>query len=117
MTHCPTPQVGFRNASPDEIRKDSLANEAIVVKWVYKVLLVRWTVFSIFIEVAKKLHAGNLPRDIKRDWLLFQILPIVLVDDHYPFLALMNSCLVGVATEALRSTLIYSRLQSLGSGI
>jgi hypothetical protein len=66
------------------------------------VLLTRWTIFRAFIEVAKEQNAGKLPPDIKRHWLLFQLLPNVLDGDLHPFLAFMNSRLAGVSTDYLR---------------
>ena len=91
----------FENPLLSMVQKASNANEDIAFKWVYKVLLTRWIIFCTFIEVARKQNGGNLPLGIKHDWLLFQILPIVLIDDRHPFLSFLNSCLVGMAMEDL----------------
>jgi hypothetical protein len=47
--------------------------------------LARWIVFDTFIRVARELNDGALPENIRRDWLLFQILPLDL-DDRAIFL-------------------------------
>ncbi|KIL64829.1 hypothetical protein M378DRAFT_1040593 [Amanita muscaria Koide BX008] len=97
----------FKNSSSDAIQKANDVNETIAFELVYKVLLTRWTLFRAFIDVAKELNAGNLPDNIKRDWLLFQILPVVLIGDLHPFLAFMNSCLVGMSVTELQNSLAH----------
>ncbi|KAF8240566.1 hypothetical protein L208DRAFT_1384366 [Tricholoma matsutake] len=62
-------------------------NEKIAFNRIYKVLLARWMVFRTFIEVAQKQNGGLLPNNIKHDWLIFQLLPFVVVDGKDPFLA------------------------------
>jgi hypothetical protein len=52
------------------------SNEGIANRNISKVFSARWIVFDTFIRVAKKLNGGTLPDNIRRDWLLFQILPI-----------------------------------------
>ena len=47
---------------------------------------------------------GVLPDNIKRDWVLFQILPLV-IDDDDPFVALIFNCLEGVSTDTLQRML------------
>jgi hypothetical protein len=76
-------------------------NEKIALNRLNKVLLARWMVFRTFIEVARDRNAGNLPDTIKRDWLLFQILPLVVIDGEHPFVAFINDCLVGASTGVL----------------
>ncbi|KAM6492769.1 hypothetical protein JOM56_012493 [Amanita muscaria] len=97
----------FKNSSSDAIQKANNVNETIAFQFVYKVLLTRWTLFRAFVDVAKELNAGNLPDNIKRDWLLFQILPVVLIGDLHPFLAFMNYCLVGMSVTELRNSLAH----------
>jgi hypothetical protein len=98
---------------PDHIS----TNERIAFRWVFKVLLARWTIFHTFIEVAKEQNVGGeLPSDIKHDWLLFQILPSVLIDQEHPFLEFMNSCLRGMSMEELRARLtVFHPGRVLGS--
>ncbi|KAH9024240.1 hypothetical protein EDB84DRAFT_1273977 [Lactarius hengduanensis] len=98
-------QDAFRNHTQKDIKIASAINEAIASKWICKVLLTRWTIFRAFVEVAKRLNAGELPQNIKYDWLIFQMLPVVLVDDQHPFVAFMNSCLIGMSAEDLRGQL------------
>ncbi|KIL55863.1 hypothetical protein M378DRAFT_173230 [Amanita muscaria Koide BX008] len=95
----------FKNPLSDAIQEANNVNEAIAFKSVYKVLLTRWILFSAFVDVAKEQHAGNLPPDLKRDWLLFQILPVVLINDIHPFIAFMNQCLVDMSMSDLESRL------------
>jgi hypothetical protein len=95
----------FDDHTPKSIKKANDNNEKIAFNRLSKVLLARWIVFRAFLAVAMEQNAGNLPDDVKRDWLLFQILPLVLIDDEHPFLALMNACLVGVSTEVLEDLL------------
>jgi hypothetical protein len=98
-------QDAFKNPMSNNIQRASFDNEATAFKWVYKVLLTRWTIFRAFIEVAKEQNAGKLPPDIGRHWLLFQLLPDVLDGDDHPFLTFMNSRLAGVSTDDLRDML------------
>jgi hypothetical protein len=63
------------------------------------VLLTRWIVFRTFIEVAKEQNGGALPQDIKHDWLIFQILPVVLINGLHPFLAFLNFCLLDMSKD------------------
>ncbi|KAM6496474.1 hypothetical protein JOM56_009180 [Amanita muscaria] len=95
----------FKNPLSDAIQEANNVNEIIAFKSVYKVLLTRWILFSAFVDVAKEQHAGNLPPDLKRDWLLFQILPVVLINDIHPFIAFMNHCLVDMSMSDLESRL------------
>jgi hypothetical protein len=102
--------------NPMKIKNKISANETIAFKCVNKVLLTRWIIFRTFVEVAKEQNAGKLPPDIKRDWLLFQILPVFLIGDKHPFLAFMNSCLVGMSPEDLENQVSnFSPKDILGS--
>ena len=62
-------------------------------------------VFRTFIEVAKKQNGDLLPNNIKHDWLIFQLLPLVKIDGKDPFLAFINSCLVEVSLQILEKFL------------
>ncbi|KAH9038699.1 hypothetical protein EDB85DRAFT_1860381, partial [Lactarius pseudohatsudake] len=86
----------FENHTQKDIKIVSVVNEAIAFKWICKVLLTQWTISHAFVEVAKKLNVGKLPQNIKYDWLIFQMLPVVLIEDQHPFAAFMNSCLIGI---------------------
>ena len=78
-------------------------NKAIASSRLSKVTLARWVVFKTFIQVAKELE-GDVPQDnIKRDWLLFQILPLVRISDMDPFSALISLVLGGVHSRVLES--------------
>ncbi|CAG7849790.1 SubName: Full=Uncharacterized protein {ECO:0000313/EMBL:CCA72955.1} [Serendipita indica DSM 11827] len=71
----------------------SQANERIVQLGLSRILLARWSILKIFIEVAKD-HFGSLPPDIQRSWLLFQILSPTR--DIFP--KFIEECLRGVDT-------------------
>ena len=78
-------------------------NEAIASNNISKVILARWAIFQAFIEVANELkregkHQGNL----QRDWLLFQILPLVPIAGLDPFSALISQALDSVGTFVLK---------------
>lgn len=92
----------FKDRDPEEVSNANTNNERIAFNRISKVVLARWIVFHTFIQVAKDLNGGVLRDDIRRDWLLFQILPLVRVHDMDPFLALIDTCLVGVSYEVLR---------------
>jgi hypothetical protein len=91
----------FKDRAPEDIVDANVENEKIAFNWIYKVLLARWMVFRTFIEVAKKQNGGLLPNNIKRDWLIFQLLPLVVADGKHPFLAFVNSCLAGASLQTL----------------
>jgi hypothetical protein len=93
----------FVGRQQDDISNANTVNEEIADKRISKVILARWTVFRLFIEVAKELNGGALADNIRTHWLLFQILPQVRVSGMDPFLALIDSCLVGVTLDQLRS--------------
>ena len=77
-------------------------NDSIALNRISKVLLARWVVFDMFIKVVKELHGGVVPDSARRDWLLFQILPTILVKDMDPFLAFISTCLNYVHSDDLR---------------
>lgn len=93
----------FKNSS--ETIALNTDNENIVSNRIMKVLLARWIVFRTFIQEAKNLNGGVLHDNIRRDWLFFQILPLVRVHDRNPFSALIHTCLVGVDIDVLTSLL------------
>lgn len=95
----------FEDPNATSIEKGNIKNEKIAFNRVLKVMLARWIVFRTFVEVATAENAGKLPDNIKYDWLLFQILPLVLIKDKDPFIAFMNAALVGVSTEVLQDFL------------
>jgi hypothetical protein len=69
-------------------------------------LLARWSIFHEFIKVAKKYYGPDLfsnDSDIKYQWLLFQVFPLVRVYGSDPFEALSIECFVGVELEVLES--------------
>jgi hypothetical protein len=84
-------------------------NEKIVFNQIYKVLLAWWMVFCAFTKVAKKQNGGLLPNNITHNWLIFQLLPLVVVDGNHHFLAFMNSYLVGVPLQMLLDLLDTTR--------
>jgi len=59
-------------------------------------------VFKTFIQVAKELAGGVLQDNIQRDWLLFQILPFVRINDRDPFSALISLALSGMQFDVLQ---------------
>jgi hypothetical protein len=85
----------FEDRDPQKFKKDNKNNELISSNRISKVVLARWIVFQTFIQVAKELNDGVLGDNIRRDWLLFQILPFVRVNNMDPFSALIRRCLVG----------------------
>jgi hypothetical protein len=90
---------GGRSATETELANK--VNGVIAGNRVLKVMLARWLIFRTFVEVTRSENSGSLPEKTRHDWLLFQILPIVGVGGVDPFLALINSCLVGVNTDVL----------------
>jgi hypothetical protein len=91
-------------------------NERIAKYWVSKALLARWVMFDTFIDVAKTIKEGVLDDNVRRDWLIFQTLHLILYNDMDPFLALMNTCFRGVSDEVLQSLhTLYSPSTVLGS--
>jgi hypothetical protein len=91
----------FKDRAPEDIVDANEKNEKIAFNRIYKVLLARWMVFRTFIEVAQKQNGGLLPNNIKHDWLIFQLLPLIVVDGKDLFLAFVNSCLAGASLQTL----------------
>jgi hypothetical protein len=106
----------FEDPNANSIEKGNIKNEKIAFNRVLKVMLARWIVFRTFVEVATAENAGKLPDNIKYDWLLFQIRPLVIIKDKDPFTAFMNAALVGAPTEVLQDFLTaLSPTKVLGS--
>ena len=81
-------------------------NAAIATNSISKAILARWVVFQTFIEVAKELvQEGKFHGKIQRDWLLFQILPLVPIDGVDPFSAFIKETLSSVVTGVLDALL------------
>jgi hypothetical protein len=73
--------------APGTIQDAAEKNDYIASTFVRRALIARWIIFRTFIQVAKEQHP-TLSESIKRDWLLFQILPNVLVGSNDPFEAI-----------------------------
>ncbi|KIM32624.1 hypothetical protein M408DRAFT_20008 [Serendipita vermifera MAFF 305830] len=93
----------FESRDPDKVSNANTSNEGIVFNRISKVLLARRIVFRAFIEESRVLNDGALHEQIKLDWLLLQILPLVHVEDKDPFTALIHSCLIGATDGHLDS--------------
>jgi len=91
-------------------------SQATAFRRISKVILARWIVFKTFIQVAKELE-GVVPQDnIQRDWLLFQILPVVNIYGRDPFSALISLALDSVSFDVLEySSLTLGPWSVLGS--
>jgi hypothetical protein len=90
----------FQNPTPDLVASANNINELLVTTRILKVLIARWTIFRVFIEVAKSRNRGTLPDDIKYTWLLFQA---IRLDDKDPFLTFIEQCLANVSQDVLYS--------------
>ena len=103
-----TPDI-FRGCDSEGAQSADSVNRAIAFRQISKVLLARWIVFKTFIDVADQLRREGVSHDnIQQDWLLFQILPLVSINDMNPFLALISlalSCVHSEVLEALRASL------------
>jgi hypothetical protein len=84
----------------------NISNENIAFNLIYRVLVARWHIFQIFIEVAREQHNGSLPDDLKYAWLLFQILPSVRIASDNVFVAFTTQVLQGASTEFLTDLLL-----------
>jgi hypothetical protein len=91
----------FQDTAVDKVCAANQANEEIALRRTSQVLLARWIIFETFITVARSLNDGALPESIKHDWLLFQILPMALIGDLDPFLAL-SRLLIGTSPSLVR---------------
>jgi hypothetical protein len=87
----------FEDRNPVKIKGADENNERIAVNRTAKVLLARWVVFDVFIQVSKELNEGVFHDNIRHHWLLFQILPHVHMNH---FLSIIE-CLVGATSEQL----------------
>lgn len=92
-------------SSAETIREANDINEEIAFNRLLKVLLARWVVFRTFVEIARAENSGNLHESFKHDWLLLQILPLVVINDKDPFIGLMNAAFVGAPTDVLEELL------------
>jgi hypothetical protein len=73
-------------------------------------------VFDTFVKVAKSIKGGVLDDSYRRDWLIFQILPLVRHNDMDSFSALIRSCLSGVSIGVLKGLQdLYNPSTVLGS--
>jgi len=92
-------------------------NECIAENRISKALLARWVIFNTFIQEARSIKEGGvLDNDVRRDWLLFQALPIVHYKGMDLFSALILTCLSCVSDNVLQSLqLKYSPWDVLGS--
>ena len=99
----------FRDCDPAGVQGPDSVNRAIAFRQISKVLLARWVVFKTFIDVANQLEREGVNLDnIQQDWLLFQILLLVGINDMNPFLALISlalSCVHPEVLDALRASL------------
>jgi hypothetical protein len=93
----------FEGRSYEQVKRADANNERIATNSISEVLLARWVVLDAFIQVAKDLNGGVLHDGAQRDWLLFQVLPLVLVDGLDPFSACIRTCLADVSYEVLDS--------------
>jgi hypothetical protein len=106
----------FKNPDPDLVLVGNTENESIVINRLSKVLLARWVVFAAFIQVAREVNGGVVDDRIRRNWLFFQILPLVRVDNIDPFSALIRNCLTAVTSDVLDVLYAsYGPQQVLGS--
>jgi hypothetical protein len=93
-------------SNPQGVVGSNETNELLARHRLIRFLLARWSIFHEFIKAAKK-HYGrdSLSKisDIKRQWLLFQVLPLVRVDEKDPFVLLSNRCFFGVDPDVLET--------------
>ncbi|KAG8821329.1 hypothetical protein FRC17_009854 [Serendipita sp. 399] len=89
------------NPSQQEIESNNASNLVIAEKLLLKVLIARWVVFSVFIEVARELNNGHLPDNIKHEWVLFQALPRMSRIDM--FHSIIDNCLLGFEYDTLQA--------------
>lgn len=90
-----------KDRSRDHISGGSDTNEFIGSLGLAKLFLARKLALRTFIEVSKEVNGGILNDHAKFDWLLFQILPSVRINDMDPFSALVDFCLEDVDYELL----------------
>ena len=81
------------------------SNEAIASNLLTRVLVARWLVFQTFITAAREQHDGSVPDNLKYAWLLFQILPSLLIGDEHVLVAFTARALQGATTDLLTNLL------------
>jgi hypothetical protein len=87
-------------------------NEKIAFNLLYRVLVARWLVLQTFITVAREEHNGSVPDGLKHAWLLFQILPSLLIEGAHVLVAFTTHALQGASTQ-----LLTNLLEKLGPSI
>ena len=91
-----------KDPAPANALQGNTQNEEIAFHKLSEVLLVRWISFDTFIRVAREITGGPLPDNIRRDWLIFQALPIP-PDGGLDNLIAAIDCLMGIHPEMLES--------------
>ncbi|PVF96380.1 hypothetical protein CPB86DRAFT_874942 [Serendipita vermifera] len=94
----------FTTSDCEKVASANNSNQTIAFNRISRVLIARWKIFNVFIDVAKSCHGGRLPDEIKYDWLLFQALPPVLTiatKEMDVFLAFIDTCLFNVGDGVL----------------
>jgi hypothetical protein len=107
----------FQGQSPEHRSDSNDVNDKIATRATSKVLFARWTVFLTFLEEAKANNGGSLTDDMKLDWLLFQILPPLNAKMMDPFLALIDTCLIGADVVELLKLSVSKWEEALGTGL
>jgi hypothetical protein len=93
----------FEVSTPQSVLNLHLINESITHHRLNRILVARWRIFRAFIEAATEHYGPDLCLDIKHQWLMFQILPIVRVNDMDPFTAFLKTCLSGAGESVIYS--------------
>jgi hypothetical protein len=99
MRHYPDWTSNVLKSADPEVAIDG--NEKIASNLLYRVLVARWLVFQTFVAVAMEQYDDNVPDDLKHAWLLFQILPSVVIDDDHVLSAFATRALRGATTSLL----------------
>jgi hypothetical protein len=81
----------FKHPNPASVETSGI-NEQIASLHVRMVLLARWIIFRTFIEVAGEEISGELPANIKWDWVLFQARSVDFNRGQDPFRSLISLC-------------------------
>ena len=103
MSRCPGWVEDAFSPQPNHIAVEG--NVTIASNRSSKVLWACLQVFSLFIELAKSLNGGNLDTNTQQKWLLFQTLPLVLVNSTDPFSALQHLVPLYAGATTLESLL------------
>jgi hypothetical protein len=93
----------FKDPTPQSARYFSVINESITHRRLNRILVARWRIFRAFLEAASEHYGPDLCSDIKHQWLMFQILPIVRVNNMDPFTAFFKACLSGAGESVIYS--------------